>query len=137
MADELMLEIVTPEKLAFSDVVEEVTLSGSEGEFGVLIGHAPLLSSIKTGELNYTKNNKKTYYVAGEGYAEITNLKATVLIESIEKAESILKEEARKAKESAEAGLAGKSKGDPDYEKLKKALDIAEARLKVAEKVEK
>ena len=129
-----MLEIVTPEKLAFSDVVEEVTLSGSEGEFGVLIGHAPLLSSVKFGELNYTKDNKKTYYVAGEGYAEITGLKATVLVESIEKAESILKEEAQKARESAEAQLAGINKDDADYERVKKALDMAEARIKVAEK---
>ena len=129
-----MLEIVTPEKLAFSDIVEEVTLSGSEGEFGVLIGHAPLLSSVKSGELNYTKDNKKTYYVAGEGYAEITGLKATVLVESIEKAESILKEEAQKARESAEAQLAGINKDDADYERVKKALDMAEARIKVAEK---
>lgn len=134
MADQLMLEIVTPEKLAFSDVVEEVTLSGSEGEFGVLIGHAPLLSSVKFGELNYTKDNKKTYCVAGEGYAEITGLKATVLVESIEKAESILKEEAQKARESAEAQLAGINKDDADYERVKKALDMAEARIKVAEK---
>jgi len=134
MADQLMLEIVTPEKLAFSDIVEEVTLSGSEGEFGVLIGHAPLLSSVKFGELNYTKDNKKTYYVAGEGYAEITGLKATVLVESIEKAESILKEEAQKARESAEAQLAGINKDDADYERVKKALDMAEARIKVAEK---
>ncbi len=135
MADELMLEIVTPGKLAFSDVVEEVTLSGSEGEFGVLIGHAPLLSSVKIGELNYTKDNKKTYYVAGEGYVEITSLKATVLVESIENAESILKEEAQKAKESAEARLAGMNKDDADYKKVKNTLDKANARLKVAEKV--
>jgi len=135
MADELMLEIVTPGKLAFSDVVEEVTLSGSEGEFGVLIGHAPLLSSVKFGELNYTKDNKKTYYVAGEGYVEITSLKATVLVESIENAESILKEEAQKAKESAEARLAGMNKDDADYKKVKNTLDKANARLKVAEKV--
>jgi len=120
MADELMLEIVTPEKLAFSDVVGEVTLSGSQGEFGVLIGHAPLLSSVKFGELNYTKDNKKTYCVAGEGYVEITNLKATVLVESIENAESILKEEAQKAKESAEAKLAVINKDDADYERVKK-----------------
>ena len=135
MADELILEIVTPEELAFSDVVGEVTLSGSEGEFGVLIGHAPLLSSVKFGELNYTKNNKKTYYVAGEGYVEITNLKATVLVESIEKAESILKEEAHKAKESAETKLAGMSKDDADYERIKNTLDRANERLKIAEKV--
>jgi len=135
MADQLMLEIVTPEKLAFSDVVEEVTLSGTEGEFGVLIGHAPLLSSIKFGELNYTKDNKKSYYIAGDGYAEITNLKATVLVESIGEAESIMKAEAQKARESAEARLTGMNKDDPDYEKVKKTLDMAEARLKVAEKV--
>jgi len=133
MADQLMLEIVTPEKLAFSDVVEEVTLSGSEGEFGVLIGHAPLLSSVKSGELNYTKDNKKTYYVAGEGYVEITGLKATV-VSNYREAESILKEEAQKARESAEAQLAGINKDDADYEKVKKSLDMAEARLKVAEK---
>lgn len=135
MADQLMLEIVTPEKLAFSDVVEEVTLSGTEGEFGVLIGHAPFLSSIKFGELNYTKDNKKTYYAAGDGYAEITNVKATVLVESIDEAESIIREEEQKARESAEAQLAGINKDDPDYERVKKALGMAEARLKVAEKV--
>ncbi|MBW2649158.1 MAG: ATP synthase F1 subunit epsilon [Deltaproteobacteria bacterium] len=135
MADQLMLEIVTPEKLAFSDVVEEVTLSGTEGEFGVLIGHAPLLSSIKFGELNYTKDNKKSYYAAGDGYAEITNLKATVLVESIEEAKFIMKAEAQKAKESAEARLTGMNKDDSDYERVKKTLDMAEARLRVAEKV--
>ncbi|MBW2557616.1 MAG: F0F1 ATP synthase subunit epsilon [Deltaproteobacteria bacterium] len=135
MPDELMLEIVTPDRLAFSDVVEEVTLSGSEGEFGVLIGHAPLLSSMKIGELNYTKDNKKAYYLVGEGYAEITGLKATVLVESIEGASSIIVEEAKKAQESAEAKLAAMDKDDLDYEKVKKSLDMAAARLKVSQKV--
>lgn len=135
MADELMLEIVTPERLAFSDVVEEVTLPGSEGEFGVLVGHVPFLSSIKVGELNYTKDHKKAYYFVGEGYAEITGLKATVLVETIEEADSIIVEEAKKTKESAETKLAGMSKDDPDYDKTKRSLDRAEARLKVAEKV--
>ena len=135
MADDLVLEIVTPEELAFSDVVEEVTLPGSEGEFGVLVGHVPFLSSIKVGELNYTKDNKKAYYLVGEGYAEITGLKATVLVESFEEADSIIVEEARKAQESAEAKLAGMDKDDPDYEKVKKSLDIAETRLRVAEKI--
>lgn len=134
MADELMLEIVTPDKLAFSDVVEEVTLPGSEGEFGVLIGHVPFLSSIKVGELNYTKDKKKDYYFVGEGYAEVTGLKATVLVETIEAAGSIIVEEARKAKEAAEARLAGMGKDDPEFEKVKRSLDRAEARIKVAEK---
>ncbi|MDD5723066.1 MAG: ATP synthase F1 subunit epsilon [Syntrophales bacterium] len=135
MADELMLEIVTPERLAFSDVVEEVTLPGGEGEFGVLVGHVPFLSSIRIGELNYTKDHKKTYYLVGEGYAEVTGLKATVLVESIEAASSIIVEEAKRDKESAEARLAGMDKENPDYGKIKKSLDMAETRIKVSEKV--
>jgi F-type H+-transporting ATPase subunit epsilon len=46
MADELMLEIVTPEKMTFSGKVEEVTIPGTEGEFGVLRGHEAFLSSV-------------------------------------------------------------------------------------------
>ena len=72
MADELMLEIVTPEKLAFSGKVEDVTIPGTEGEFGVLRGHAALLSSVDIGELNFTKDNKKTFYALNTGYAEVT-----------------------------------------------------------------
>ncbi len=49
MADELTLEIVTPEMVVFKGVVEEVTIPGTEGEFGVLKGHAPLLARWITG----------------------------------------------------------------------------------------
>ena len=59
MADELMLEIVTPEKMAFSGKMEEVTIPGTEGEFGVLRGHEAFLSSVEIGELNFIKDGKK------------------------------------------------------------------------------
>ena len=68
MADELMLEIVTPEKTVFNGGVEEVTIPGVEGEFGVLMGHESLLSAVKFGELNFTKDNKKSYYAVNTGY---------------------------------------------------------------------
>jgi F-type H+-transporting ATPase subunit epsilon len=135
MADELMLEIVTPEKVAFSGKVEEVTIPGSEGEFGVLIGHASLLSAVKFGELNYTKENKKTYYAVNTGYAEVTSHKVTVLVETAERADAIDVERARQAKEIAAEKLAKISKDDPDFEKIKNALDRAEVRLKIAERV--
>jgi F-type H+-transporting ATPase subunit epsilon len=134
MADELMLEIVTPDKLAFSDQVEEVTIPGTEGEFGVLRGHASLLSSIEIGELSYTKDGKRTHYAVNTGYAEILSSKVTVLVESAERADAIDKDRAMKAKEGAEAKIAKISKEDPDYEKLRIALSIAETRLRVAEK---
>jgi F-type H+-transporting ATPase subunit epsilon len=129
MADELMLEIVTPEKMAFSGKVEEVTVPGTEGEFGVLRGHASLLSSLDVGVLNYTQDNKKTYYSVSMGYAEVTSSKVTILVETAERSDIIDKERAQKAKERAEANLSKMSKEDIEYETEKAALARAIARL--------
>jgi len=134
MADELLLEIVTPEKLAFSGKVEEVTVPGSEGEFGVLRGHASLLSSIQIGELSYTQDNKKVAYAVDTGYAEVLSSKVTILVEGAERSDMIDRDRARKDKEEAEAKLAKMAKEDPDYERIKAAVTKAETRLKVAEK---
>jgi F-type H+-transporting ATPase subunit epsilon len=134
MADELMLEIVTPEKVAYSGKIEEVTIPGTEGEFGVLVGHASLLSSVKFGELNYTKDNKKQYYAINTGYAEVTAHKVTILVETAERADMIDVERAKRAKDIATEKLARMSKEDPDFERVKDALDRAEIRLKIVEK---
>ena len=134
MADELMLEIVTPEKMVFSDNVEEVTIPGTEGEFGVLKGHASLLSSIEVGELNFTKDGKKTYFAAGVGYVEVTASKVTVLLETAERSDMIDKARAQRAKDNAESKLSKVSKEDEDYEYLRAALYRAITRLNVAEK---
>ncbi|HVO67416.1 MAG TPA: F0F1 ATP synthase subunit epsilon [Syntrophales bacterium] len=134
MADELMLEIVTPEKMAFSGKVEEVTIPGTEGEFGVLRGHAALLSSVDVGELNYTKDGKKTHYALNTGYAEVTTDKVTILAETAERADTIDKERAKIAKDNAEAKLAKMSKDDLEFELIRAALTRAITRLNVAEK---
>ena len=119
MADELLLEIVTPEKMAFNGKVEEVTVPGSEGEFGVLRGHASLLSSIQIGELSYTQNNKKVAYAVDTGYAEVLASKVTILVEGAERSDMIDRDQARKDKEEAEAKLAKMAKEDADYERVK------------------
>lgn len=134
MADELMLEIVTPEKLAFSGKVEDVTLPGTEGEFGVLRGHAALLSSVDIGELNYTKENKKIFYALNTGYAEVTADKVTVLVETAERSDLIDKERAKRAKDNAEAKLAKMSKDDVEFETMRIALARAINRISVSEK---
>lgn len=132
MAEELLLEIVTPEKLAFSGTIDEVTCPGSEGEFGVLRGHASLLSAIKFGELSYVKDGKRTSYAINTGYAEVTGSKVTVLVETAERADQIDVERAKKAKETAEQKLAKYAKEDPEFERAKVALERAESRLKIA-----
>jgi F-type H+-transporting ATPase subunit epsilon len=134
MADDLLLDIVTPEKLIVSTRVEDVTIPGTEGEFGVLRGHASLLSSIEIGELSYTKDGKRTYYAVETGYAEILASKVTVLVESAEHANDIDKDWMMKRKEETEAKISKMSKEDPDYDKLRTALSLAELKLRVANK---
>jgi F-type H+-transporting ATPase subunit epsilon len=134
MADELMLEIVTPEKMVFSGNVEDVTIPGTEGEFGVLRGHEAFLTSVDIGQLVFTKNNKKTHYAVNTGYAEVTANKVTVLIETAERSDYIDKNRARRAKENAEARLERIAKDSDEFEKTRIALIRAIVRLNVAEK---
>ncbi|MCX5847904.1 MAG: F0F1 ATP synthase subunit epsilon [Deltaproteobacteria bacterium] len=134
MADELMLEIVTPEKMAFSGKIEEVTIPGTEGEFGVLRGHEALLSSVDIGELNFVKEGKKIYYSVNTGYAEVTSGKVTILIETAERSDHIDKDRALKAKDNAETRLAQMTKEDVEYEMMRAALTRAIVRINVAEK---
>jgi F-type H+-transporting ATPase subunit epsilon len=134
MARELTLEIVTPEKIDFKGVVEEVTIPGTEGEFGVLKGHASLLSSVDIGKLSYTKDHKKTYYAVTTGYAEVTASKVTVLVETAERADLIDQERAKRAREKAEEKIRKLPKQDMEFEKARLALMRAVTRINVAGK---
>ena len=134
MADELMLEIVSPEKMVFSGKIEEVTVPGTEGEFGVLRGHEAFLSSVDIGELNFLKDGKKTYYAVNYGYAEVTSDKVTILVETAERSDHIDKDRALKAKDNAESSLGQLTKEDVEYEIMRVALARAITRLSVTEK---
>lgn len=133
MANDILLEIVTPEKMVFSGMVEQVTIPGSEGQFGVLKGHTPLLSFVDIGELNLIQDGKRHYYAVNTGYVEVASNKVTVLVETAESADAIDKERALRAKERAQAELSKLAPGaSEDYEKLKIALARAIARINVA-----
>ncbi len=136
MADEILLEIVTPEKLAFSGMVEQVIIPGSEGQFGVLKGHTPLLSFVDIGELTLISAGKPAYFAVNTGYAEVASNKVTLLVETAERAETIDKERARKAREAAQAELNKMPPGASDaHEKMRAALMRAIARLNVAGRI--
>jgi F-type H+-transporting ATPase subunit epsilon len=135
MAEEITLEVVTPEKMVFSGKVDEVTLPGTEGEFGVLRGHEPFLTSVDIGELYFLTGGKKYYYAVNTGYAEVTGSKVTVLIETAERADAIDKDRAIKAKETATASLAQLNKEHEDYEKMRLALVRAINRISIADKL--
>ena len=134
MPDELTLEIVTPERVTFKGVVSEVTIPGTEGEFGVLRGHALMLSAVGHGELSYLQDHTKTSFAVHSGYAEVSPAKVTVLVESAERADQIDQERAKRARERAEEKLKRLSKEDREFEKTRLALIRAITRLNVATK---
>ena len=84
MAD-LHFELVTPEKLVRSEDVHKVVVPGVEGEFGVMAGHAPFMTTLRDGEIKVYKSagNFETVKVSG-GFAEIGDKGLTVLAESVE-----------------------------------------------------
>ncbi len=75
----LILDIVTPEKMFFTGEVENVYLPGTEGEMGILPGHAPLVTGVNAGELRYSIGGQVEELAIGAGFAEVTQEKVTVL----------------------------------------------------------
>ena len=75
----LHLDIVTPEKMIFSDFVDNVYLPGGDGELGVLPQHAGLVTSLKPGEMRYLPEGKVVVLAIGSGFAEITQTHVVVL----------------------------------------------------------
>lgn len=134
MAEELTLEIITPEQLVFRGAVDEVTVPGTEGEFGVLKGHAFLLSSIQDGELSFLRDQQKTRYAVHTGYAEVTPDRVTILAETAERADLIDVERAKRARQRAEEKLSRLSRQDLEFEKARAALMRAVTRINVASK---
>ena len=133
MARRFLLEVVTPERLLFSQEVDEVIAPGVEGEFGVLAGHAHFLTTLRVGELRYRIADAMHYMSVLWGYAEVTPTKVTVLAEVAEKAEDIDMERAQTAVEEAERRL--EVGGLPsEVEAARVSLEKARLRRRIAER---
>jgi len=101
----LLLEIVTPERLAYSDTVDAVTLPGSEGELGVLPHHAPLVSTLGLGELRIRKGNAEESFAIAGGFLQVLPDKVVVMAETADMASEIDLERAAEARKEAERAL--------------------------------
>ncbi|MBU1163658.1 MAG: F0F1 ATP synthase subunit epsilon [Proteobacteria bacterium] len=134
MAGNIILEVVTPEKSVVSEEAKIVVAPGSLGEFGVLIGHTPFLSTLKVGSLRYMDaNNVERYVFISGGFAEALPGKVTVLAESAERRRDIDLERAKSAMERAQKRLSDASKKqDVDFMRARIALERALHRLRVA-----
>jgi F-type H+-transporting ATPase subunit epsilon len=124
------LQIVTPERLLVHEQVDEVQIPGSEGYFGVLPGHTPMLASLAVGELWYRKGPEKTYLSIAFGFAEVLPDRVTILATIAERAEEIDVERAEAARRRAEEQLAHKS--DVEWERARVELLKSLTRLQVS-----
>src|SRR5918993_3963934 len=116
----IQLEIVTPDKLLVKEQVDEVQIPGSEGYFGVLPGHTPLLASLAVGEMWYRKGQEFTYLSLAFGFCEVLPDRITILAQLAERAEDIDVARAEEDRRRAEERL--KNASDVDYEHARTAL---------------
>ena len=134
MAANIKLEVVTPERVVVSEECQIVAAPGSLGEFGVLSGHTPFLTSLKTGILHYSdaKGTEQFVFISG-GFAEALPNKVTVLAESAERRRDIDLDRAKAAMERAQERLeADRSREDIDFVRARAALERALVRIKLA-----
>jgi F-type H+-transporting ATPase subunit epsilon len=128
------LQIVSPERALVNEQVDEVEIPGTEGYFGVLPGHTPLLASLGVGELWYRQGQERHYLSIAFGFAEIQPDRVTILAQSSEKADEIDAARAEAAKKRADQRFA-KPTFDMDFERARIALLKSLVRLQVATRV--
>jgi F-type H+-transporting ATPase subunit epsilon len=133
MADRIHLEIVTPEKLALREQVDEVTLPGLGGEIGILPNHTSLISQLKTGVLTYRQGNERREMHVSGGFAEVLSDRVSVLSDVAERPDEIDVERARQARERAERRLSQQVSGtaDIDFRRAQLKLERAIIRLQL------
>jgi len=125
MKGKILLEVATPERMVLSEEVDEVTAPGVEGEFGVLPGHIPFITTLKIGEIMYRQGSLKRYMAVTWGFAEVLQDKVTILSEAAQLADEIDIASAMAEKERAEAQLRKMGVADKDYWTVKGSLDKA------------
>ncbi|MBA2339509.1 MAG: F0F1 ATP synthase subunit epsilon [Pyrinomonadaceae bacterium] len=136
MAEQIQLEVITPERRALAETVESVTVPGMAGEIGILPGHTPLISQLQTGVLSFVtagagNATPQRLHVSG-GFVEVSADRVTVLAERAERPEEIDAARARTAREQAERILSAANSSDEELEQARLQLERATVRLQLA-----
>ncbi|HEX9756250.1 MAG TPA: F0F1 ATP synthase subunit epsilon [Nitrospiria bacterium] len=129
-------EVVSPSRVLVQEEVEFVLAPGAEGDFGVLVGHCPFITTLKIGPLVFRKNGTEQYMTVMGGFAEVTPTKMVVLAELAEKTEELDIERARKAQQESEKKRAS-AVTESEREEAQKSLDRSLVRQAVASKSQK
>jgi len=130
----LHLEIVTPERLAYSDDVDMVLVPGVDGELGILPHHTPLVSLLGVGELKIRKGGDEESFAIAGGFLQVRPDKVVVMAETADLASEIDLERAQEARREAERALAGGFHEGADLSIARAELQQALLRIRVAER---
>jgi len=126
----IKLEIVTPEAKIFSDDVDMVTLTGTEGEMGILPQHMPLMTQLVAGEIVAQKGKDTIFLAVGDGFVQVTGDRVAILTDMAIAADNIDEAKAEEARQLAEGRLAQKIT-DEEAAHIQAALAHATTQLKV------
>lgn len=132
MAEQLQLEVVTPERRVLSEPVSSVTVPGRNGEMQILPGHAALISELKTGVLTYNQDGTTQQLHVSGGFVEVSDDRVSVLAEIAERPEEIDAARARLARDHTEKQLSAWSGTEEDFEKARVKLERSMVRLQLA-----
>ena len=130
--NQLQLEVVTPERRLLDESVNAVTVPGRGGEIGILPGHAPLISELRTGVLSYNEDGTTFQLHVSGGFVEVNNDRVSVLAEIAERPEEIDAARARLSRERTEKQLTAWSGSEEDFEKARAKLERSMVRLQLA-----
>jgi F-type H+-transporting ATPase subunit epsilon len=128
----LKLEIVTPEREAFSEEVDSTVIPGIDGELGLLPAHAPLVTILQPGELAYTKDGETHHLAVGEGFVEVSGDTVSVMADVALSEDEIDESAVEEALKRAEEALAGTSHEDQEnFAALQAVIAKSMAQLRV------
>jgi len=130
----LHLEIVTPERLAYSDDVDMVLVPGIDGELGILPHHTPLVSLLGLGELKIRKGGTEESFAIIGGFLQVRPDKVVVMAETADMASEIDLEKAQEARREAERALESGFHEGADLSAARAQLQQALLRIRVAER---
>jgi F-type H+-transporting ATPase subunit epsilon len=130
----LHLEIVTPERLAFSDDVDMVLVPGIEGEMGILPHHTPLVSLLGLGELRIRKGGQEESFAIAGGFVQVRPDKVIVMAETASMASEIDLEKAQEARKEAQRALESGFHEGADLATARASMQQALLHIRVAER---
>lgn len=130
----LKLEVITPERRVFEDEVDMVIVPATEGVVGILPHHAPLFTSLGSGEMRVKKGTLEYPFAVFGGFMDVRGDRVTILTDVAEHAEEIDEQRARAARDQAQKALEAPMTSQADEQRARAALQQALIRLRVAER---